>query len=158
MSTIIEEALRLLNDLETRIDRVSGTLPGEAREALSNRLGRAQSKVEALVASGSFSEFDLAEVANELIDGLADSGTNVEVTNAGEKITSREERAALLAQLEKSDGLPTRAARPTQPERGKVEQYDFFANQIINQCQIVKKVVDSQPRAEPDSREDSTPR
>lgn len=144
MAAIIDEALRVLSNLQQTIDEVSRDLKGDERDAFSARIAAAQNRFEGFVESGSYNECDLSEAANDLIESVI---ANPGWVGAGEKVSSSEERAALLAQLEK-DGRPTRAAHVTHPEKSTVEQYTFQANQIIDKCQIVRRAIDSEPRAD----------
>jgi hypothetical protein len=157
MATIINDALSVLDDLERKIGELSRNLRAEEQDAFSNHVAQAQGQLESLVKSGSFTEYDLAEAANELIDGINAYPAVAEAISSGEQISSSEERATQLAQLEKSERF-TRAARPTHPEKSKVEQYAFLANQIINKCQIVRKAMDSERRADAKSHQGPTPR
>lgn len=158
MATIINDALGVLNDLELKIGEISLTLKDDEREAFSNRIAQAQSQLERLIKSGFFTEYDLSEVANELIDGITADDATTAVIADGKQFSSAEERAAQLAQLEKRERHFTRAASPTHPEKSKVEQYTFLANQIINKCQIVKKAMDSERRNDAETRQTPTPR
>jgi hypothetical protein len=136
MATIINEAVNLLGELELQLDQLNQTLNDSERTAFSNRIEQAQHEFESLIRSGSFAEYELSEIANDLIESVAVSVSTAEVSK---QISSKEDRATQLTRLEKKDLM--RAARPTHPEKSQVEQYEFLANQIVNKCQIVRKAL-----------------
>lgn len=143
MSSIINDALIMLNDLELNLGDVSAKLSSEERKGLAVQIDRVVTELSQVKSTEGFSELDFSELANELIDAVNSYQLVRETLSADDEISSSQERAAQLAVLEKNEqSLPDRAARPAESDKRATEQFEFLANQIINRCQIIRKKLD----------------
>ena len=147
MESIVNQALSVLNDLELNISDVNRSLPEAERSAFLDRVAQVEAKLKALVEGASFTELELEEVANGLIEGINQHRAVTEAISADEEISSSQERAARLTQLEESGmRLSTEQARPAmgkgEPDR-KREQHTFLANQMITKLDVIRHAMRS---------------
>lgn len=143
MSSIVNDALVMLNDLELNLRDVSGKLSPDEKHRLAEEIGQVVQKLGVLNSTDGLTELEFAELANELIDVVNSCESVRETLSADDEISSVQERAAQLAVLEKKEQSSfSRAARPAKSDQPAKEQFEFLANQIINRCQIIRKKLD----------------
>lgn len=143
MSSIINEALTMLNDLELNLNDLSGKLSPEQRQSLAGGIDQVVRELGQLKSTDGLTELDFAELANDLINVINSDDTVRQALSADDEISSAQERAAQLAVLEKNVQTSfSRAARPAESDKKGTEQFEFLANQIINRCQIIRKKLD----------------
>jgi hypothetical protein len=147
MDTIVNQALSVLNDLELNIDEVSRMLPAEEKNDFLNRVAQVEAKLKAMIEGSSFTERELEEVANRLIEEINQYGAVTEAISADEEISSSQERAARLTLLEESEmrsltGQAKPAAGKSEHDR-KREQHTFLANQMITKLDVIRNAMRS---------------
>lgn len=143
MSSIINEALTMLNDLELNISDVSGKLSQEQRLSLAGGIDQVVQELGQLNSTDGLTELDFSELANQLIDVINSYEPVREALSADDEISSAQERAAQLAVLEKNEQTSlSRAAQPVESDKKGTAQFEFLANQIISRCQIIRKKLD----------------
>ena len=143
MSSIINDALIMLSDLELNLGDVSSKLSPDERHDLATKIDQVTSKLGELNSADGLTELEFAELANELIDVVNSSDVVRDALSADEEISSAQERAAQLAVLEKNEqSALSRAAKPAETDQRAKEQFEFLANQIISRCQIIRKKLD----------------
>jgi hypothetical protein len=143
MSSIINEALTMLNDLELNIGDVSGKLSQEQRQSLAGGIDQVVQELGQLNSTDGLTELDFSELANQLINVINSYDSVRQALSADDEISSAQERAAQLAVLEKNVQTSfSRAAQPAESDKKGTAQFEFLANQIINRCQIIRKKLD----------------
>jgi len=143
MSSIINDALTMLNDLELNFADVAGKLSAVEKQNLVGEIDRVVRELEHSSTDG-LTELEFAELANKLIDSVNAYDAVRTTLSADDEIASAQERAAQLAVLEqKEEQSIRRAAKPAETDKKAAEQFEFLANQIISQCQIIKKKLDA---------------
>jgi hypothetical protein len=143
MSSIINDALTMLNDLELNFADVAGKLSAVEKQNLMGEIDRVVRELEHSSTDG-LTELEFAALANKLIDSVNAYDAVRTTLSADDEIASAQERAAQLAVLEqKEEQSISRGAKPATTDKKAAEQFEFLANQIISQCQIIKKKLDA---------------
>jgi hypothetical protein len=144
MSSIVNDALVILSDLELNLSVLTGKLDADERHRLAQSIDGVVRKLGELSSTDSLSELEFAELANQLIEVVNSSASVREILSADEQIASPQERAAQLAVFEKNEKVSQISGKPTESDKRETEQFEFLANQIINRCQIIRKKLDQE--------------
>ncbi|HLA13256.1 MAG TPA: hypothetical protein VJ023_21930 [Pyrinomonadaceae bacterium] len=142
MSSIINDALVMLSDLELNLNDLAKKLSPDEGRRLAANIDQVARKLGELNSADALTELEFAEMANELINAVNSSELVRETLSADEEISSMQERAAQLAVLEKKQQNSTSTTKSIESDKREKEQFEFLSNQIINRCQIIRKKLD----------------
>jgi hypothetical protein len=145
MTSIINDALVILSDLELNLNVITSKLNDDERHGLAEQISQVVGKLGELSENHGLTEQQFAELANDLIEVVNASDSVRETLSADEEISSAQERAAQLAVFEKNEQAGGSAGKP-QTDRRETEQFEFLANQIINRCQIIRQKLEPPPK------------